>query len=425
MSALDTSTPAVVLVCHHHVGLGIVRSLGRLGVPCYGVDADRFSPALWSKYCRGRLILDLHNASPDKSLRLLGRFGAGIGRRSVLIPTSDAAATFVGNHAEALRRWFIFPDVDPSLVRQLCNKQEMYHLARQFGVATPETVFPRSRVEAVEFCRTASFPILIKPILHKVPAFHPSMKRWRMRLVSTPEELLRSYDDYETPAAPNVMLQEYIPGGDDQTWTFNGYFDRQGQCRVAFTGRKLRNFPPYLGQASLALCLDNEEVKRITVNLMSAIGYSGPLDIGYRFDARDGRYKLNDVNPRVGAMFRLFVGTNGMDVVRATYQDLTGQPIEYTRNPHGRKWTVEDVDLMSALRYWHDGRMTAKEWLRSVQGVDEHTFVCRDDSWPLLSVCLLDARRMISGGLRSAGLTSSDSVHGSRTVRKPEGPTAW
>ena len=31
-----------------------------------------------------------------------------------------------------------------------------------------------------------------------------------------------------------------------------------------------------------------------TKRLMQAVGYRGPLDIGYRFDARDGKYKLLD-----------------------------------------------------------------------------------------------------------------------------------
>ena len=64
-------------------------------------------------------------------------------------------------------------------------------------------------------------------------------------------------------------------------------------------------------------------VLETTVRFMRALlGYTGPLDIGYRYDARDGLYKVHDVNPRLGAMFRLFVGDNGMDVARAIYRDI-------------------------------------------------------------------------------------------------------
>ncbi len=395
MISCDSDTPAVVLVCHHHVGLGIMRSLGRLGVETYAVEGDPFSTALASKYCRGKFILDLHRMSPDRSLEALGQVGTRIGRRSLLIPTSDAAVMFVADNATTLARWFIFPERDPDLVRSLCDKRAMNYLARQHGVPTPETVFPTSRAEVIDFCEVAQFPVLIKPILHQVPAFQAAMKRWRMMLVDSREELLRHYDAFETPESPNVMIQEYIPGGDEMTWTFNGYFDRKGECYAPFTGRKLRNFPAYFGQASLAVCADNEIVKDTTIEFMKAIGYSGPLDIGYRYDVRDGRYKVNDINPRVGAMFRLFVADNGMDVVRAMYLDLTNQPVARATNPHGRKWIVEDVDLMSALRYWRDGRLTAADWIRSLRGISERTLVCRDDPRPLVAACLMDAKRAL------------------------------
>ncbi len=76
---------------------------------------------------------------------------------------------------------------------------------------------------------------------------------------------------------------------------------------------------------------------------MQRIGYRGALDIGFRYDRRDGRYKVNDVNPRVGSMFRVFVGSNGMDIVRALYLDLTNQPVISSSPKEGRKWIVEDA----------------------------------------------------------------------------------
>jgi D-aspartate ligase len=54
----NTSTPAVVLKLDpnvmHHGGLGVIRSLGRMGVPVYGVHEGRLAPAAGSRYLRGR-----------------------------------------------------------------------------------------------------------------------------------------------------------------------------------------------------------------------------------------------------------------------------------------------------------------------------------------------------------------------------------
>jgi len=43
-----------------------------------------------------------------------------------------------------------------------------------------------------------------------------------MFIIRTARELLEYYDRTEDPANPNIMLQEYIPGGDDTVWMFNG-----------------------------------------------------------------------------------------------------------------------------------------------------------------------------------------------------------
>jgi predicted ATP-grasp superfamily ATP-dependent carboligase len=123
-------------------------------------------------------------------------------------------------------------------------------------------------------------------------------------------------------------------------------------------------------------------VEAVTHRLMKALGYRGIVDMGYRYDARDGRYKLLDVNPRIGATFRLFVGSNGLDVARALYLDLTGQPVPASQAPEGRRWLVENQDLSAGLVYLRDGHLTPAEWLRSLRGVSEVAWFAWDDPVP-------------------------------------------
>jgi D-aspartate ligase len=392
------STPVVVLGCYRHGGLAIVRTLGRLGAPVYAVHPDRASPAFLSRYCHARVLWDVDTARPEESLRFLNNLRERIGRRAILIATSDLGTMFVADHSDRLAEGFAFPAQNRDLIRALCSKKAMYYLAKKHNVPTPEVAFPRSMPEVEAFAATAQFPVLLKPI-----SSGPSAPR--MRLVQTKDDLLQHYRSGENAWASNVMIQEYIPGADEMTWTFNGYFDRRGECKVAFTGRKLRNYPPYFGQGSLGVCVRNEQVERMTIEFMQAIRYRGPLDLGYRYDARDGRYKVNDINPRIGAMFRLFVGTNGMDVARALYQDMTGREIAPATTPDGRKWIVEDRDWISALRYLRDGNLTLRGWRESLRGVQETSFFDKDDIWPALGVVgtVVQAARKRISNLRPQG----------------------
>src|SRR5687768_13608775 len=117
----DASTPVVVVSCKLGA-LAIMRSLGPLGVPLYGVDADPRSPAMLSRYCRERFLFAPDASRPMEFLDRMSEVGKRLGRRAILIPTSDETAQFVVDHAEALSRWFIFPRNDPGMIGQLVSK---------------------------------------------------------------------------------------------------------------------------------------------------------------------------------------------------------------------------------------------------------------------------------------------------------------
>lgn len=393
MMRTDASTPVVVAGMHHG-GLGIARTLGRWGVPVHGIDADARAPGLRSRFLRGASVWRWGEHSAAASVDFLLRTAPA--RQCILVPTSDDLALLVAEHADALSERYVFQRNAPELVRALCDKQALYHLCRARGVPTPDTSFPRGRGDVEAFAASAVFPVMLKGIDGLRLQRRTGVK---MAIALTRAELLERYAALEDPAAPNLMLQEYIPGGDDSVWMFNGYFDAHSACRAGFTGKKLRQHPVHTGSTSLGICLENPEVHRLTVEMMGTIGYRGILDIGWRFDARDGGYKLLDPNPRIGSTFRLFVDARGMDVARWLYLDLTGQPLPAQAEYQGRKWMVEDRDLESSVDYAREGTLNLEGWLRSLRGVQEGAWWARDDLRPFLRVAGATAWR----GLRAFG----------------------
>ncbi|HET9177637.1 MAG TPA: carboxylate--amine ligase [Terriglobia bacterium] len=379
----DSSTPVVVLRSDSHGGLNIMRSLGGLGVPVYNVDPNPWAPAFRSRYCRGRFLWDIERRPAEESLEYMAAVRRRIGRPCILIPTTDRTANFVADHAETLAKDFVFPQQPAGLVHSLASKHDMFQLARRHGIPTPDAVFPGSREDVLVFLERARFPVMLKGI--------DGQRLWertgkKMFIVNSKEELLERYDAAEDPHRPNLMLQEYIPGGDETVWMFNGYFNGDSDCLVGFTGKKIRQCPVHTGSTSLGICLPNRTVEETTRRFMRAVGYRGILDIGYRHDARDDQYKVLDVNPRIGATFRLFVGENGMDVARALYLDLTGQEVVATPSKEGRKWIVEDLDLVSSYRYFREGSLSLVGWIHSLRGIEEAAFICSDDLLPVAAM---------------------------------------
>jgi predicted ATP-grasp superfamily ATP-dependent carboligase len=385
----DPSCPVVVLRMVRGVfqygGLGIVRSLGRLGVPVYTFHDDAHAPAAFSRYGRRHLHWDFDDMSAEAWLEYLEELGRRIGRRAILIPTDDLSSLFVAEHTDALQEHFLFPRVPAELVRSLTSKYGLYQLCKRLGVPTPEVVCPRSRPEVLAFVRCATFPVVIKSIDPRLLQERRAAKS--VVIARDADELLGYYATVEDPARPNLMLQEYIPGGAESVWMFNGYFDQRAECLVGYTGQKIRQHRPYTGVTTLGICQQNEVVEQTTRQFMRALGYRGILDMGYRYDARDGQYKVLDVNPRIGATFRLFVGANQMDVVRALYLDLTGQAVPPALPIEGRKWLVEHYDVLASRIYHRDGHLSLSQWVSSLRGLQEAAWFARDDPLPFLAMC--------------------------------------
>jgi predicted ATP-grasp superfamily ATP-dependent carboligase len=268
----------------------------------------------------------------------------------------------------------------------------MFHLAKRHGIPTAHTCFPQNRIDVLDHLDHITFPIMLKGSDGGKLERRTGRK---MLIVRDTKELLDAYDSMEDPEHPNLMMQEYIPGGDDTVWMFNGYFNKASECLLAFTGRKIRQNPVYTGMTSLGVCLWKEELATTTANFMKALGYRGILDIGYRFDERDGMYKVLDINPRIGATFRLFTGTNGMDVARGLYLDMTGQPVLVSRAEEGRRWFVEDKDLVSSYHYFKDGRLTLHQWIFSFRGIREAGYFAADDPVPLFRMVLNHMRKSV------------------------------
>ncbi len=280
----DVSLPVLVLRMDHYGALGVMRSLGRLGIKVSGIHSTNASPASHSKYCQEVFKWDLDNAPPVESVEYLLQVGKKMGRRPLLVATNDESAIFVSQNAEALNKGFVFPFNPPQIVRSLYIKKAMHFLAKQMGIPAAETLFPKSKQDVIELSTNARFPLLLKASDNIVVARRAGRK---MVIVHSKEELLREYDAMEDPDNPSLMLQEYIPGKDDSVWMFNGYFDEQSNLLFGMTGRKIHQTPVYTGMTALGICLQNHTVQEQTEKLVKGVGYQGILDIGYRYDARD------------------------------------------------------------------------------------------------------------------------------------------
>jgi predicted ATP-grasp superfamily ATP-dependent carboligase len=400
----DVSTPAVVLKLDanvfHHGGLGVIRSLGRMGVPVHAVHEDLLSPAASSRYVHGRWRWVPDSRRSERILEGLAVLGERIGRPSVVIPTDDAGAIFLAEHSDALGRWFLLSEPEPHLPRRIADKDTLARMCRDAVISCPPTEVPCSLEDALAFVDRVGLPAFAK----RVRPWEPPRRR-RLRsttLVRTRAEVVALCHDH----VGEVLLQEAVLGGPD--WFFHGYCDAGSTCSPAFTGVKERSYPPRAGLTTLGLALPNEELRSRVQALLWTLRYRGLVDIDLRWDASSDRFLLLDFNPRIGAQFRLFEDAAGIDVVRAAYLDLTGQPVPDALPVTGRRFIVENYDLLAAIDCWRRGELGMREWARTLRLIDETAWFARDDLAPFGLMCLRFGWRMVERPFRrKAGAASA------------------
>ncbi|GAA4615515.1 carboxylate--amine ligase [Saccharopolyspora hordei] len=381
----DTSTPAVVFKLDpnvlHHGGLGVIRSLGRVGVPVYAVHEDSLAPAAHSRYVHGRWLWSPDPEDAEEIRYGLMQLAQRIGRTAVLIPTDDAAAIFLAEHGDPLRMWFHFSQPPHDLPRQLAGKDTLHELCRRLGVPCAQTQLVGAWDEALEFADRVGYPLVAK----LATPWQPTDRRVRSTTIVGSEGELAAL--YQRSGRAGLLLQEHLPGGPGYDWFFHGYCDADAVCRPAFTGVKERSYPAHAGLTSLGRCVENESLLRSCTALLEKLSYTGIVDLDFRWDERDQQYKLLDFNPRLGAQFRLFRDSAGMDVALAAYLDLTGQRVPVGEPEVGRRFQVENYDPLAALRYWTRGELELRSWVRSVRRVHERAWFARDDLVPFALMC--------------------------------------
>jgi predicted ATP-grasp superfamily ATP-dependent carboligase len=363
-SLAERTPPAIVLQSSFANGLGIIRGLGRAGVPVLALDRSTRALGFDSRYAAGMLCPD-PKTDAEAFLLFLEDLARRLPSKAVVFPTHDEYIWIVSRNAERLRDGYLIPFSDWRHMVRLADKEEQLRAAWRVGVDTPRTVFVSG---AGDFTTHANeieaigFPCIFKPV--ESLAFKERFQRPVLKIGSH-DELEAVYE--RVSDCGTLMLQEIVPGDDDELWTLGSYLDAESKPLALFTGRKIRQHPRTFGTARFAESVWAPEFADAGVRLLQELGYHGVSQVESKRDPRDGSFKLMEVNARHWLWHSLATEC-GVNLSLVAYSDAIGEPFEAPRQTEGKKWMLATKDLPDTLRETVRRESSPAEWLRSLPG---------------------------------------------------------
>jgi D-aspartate ligase len=340
-----TMTTAIVVSGSTHA-LGVVRSLGRRGVPVMVISYDRRDVATTSRYVRD-VIPAPH---PDKDEAQFVKVLLEVADRcpgSLLVPGSDSALGTIACHKTTLEdAGLVVASDDQEVTETLLNKAKTFALARSAGVPSPATFAPSDEEDVRRFCASAEFPLVVKPELSHL---YRELVGAKWTRVDGVEQAVRAYSVARSHSL-EVVLQELVSGDELCGVVYNSYF-WNGEPLVEFTSRKIRNSPPDTGSPSVVVSEWIPEVAEHGRRLLRAAKFSGFSCTEFKWDPRDGEYKVMEVNARHN-LSSLLATRCGLNFPWMQYQHLLDGLVPEQRDYEQSVYWIDITRDLQNLRYY-------------------------------------------------------------------------
>jgi D-aspartate ligase len=397
----EAQVPAVVLSLYYS-GLGLVRSLGRRGIPVYAMDHTVTNVGLYSKHAQ-RYVCPDPKIQPDRLLKHLKKLGQKVACRPVLFPTGDDYVLFVSRNRVRLDKDFEIVMADRQVQEDLVSKSGLHEIAIRAGIPEPQTFIIKSSNELSFVSKEMPYPCILKPAYSKSwrkPRIAALIGRKKVIKIDTPERLMYWYKKI-APIEPRMIIQEVIPGGDDHLYYVPSYVDRNSRILGAFIGRKVRVAPIHFGSASFVETAYDAELLELNRKLLNSVKYRGLVGVEFKLDPRDGKYKIIEVNARWGLWDGLGAHC-GVDLAHIAYLDAIGQKVEPVSTYQvGKKWFSFDRDLSAFLQYRKEGSLNLKNWLATLSFSMTHACFAKEDLGPSVKLVKNLVHKLSHSGLPS------------------------
>jgi predicted ATP-grasp superfamily ATP-dependent carboligase len=366
-------------------GYAVIRGLAHWDIEIIALSHSKDDIAHLSRY----VSEVVHITRPDKDeeqfisvlLQNVSRW-----KGALILETNDNAAVVLSRHKEMLSKYYRIATPDYKVLDIFIEKEKTYALAEECGVPFPKS-YALNSWDDLEKIQGLLYPCILKPIrsFEFVARFHT--KNFK---VENDRELREKFKLCLEAGQP-VILQEVVPGADDNLYKMQGYVNSQGKMVGKFFYRKLRQNPPQFGVLRVGVSTERyPEVERLTEALLVRTNYRGYFSNEFRKDPRDGQLKLMENNCRMPRSGMLAIAA-GVNFPWLIYEDLVlNKQEDVTDYKVGTYWIDLYPDISNALWRRKEERISFRDYVRPYLSRNkvfaELDFRDRKPFWRLVSI---------------------------------------
>ncbi len=369
-------------------GTTIIQELGSKGVHVVVVDIDAKAIGFKSRFTKERVVLPKVDVFAEWLVSRQDLYGA------VVVPTDDFFVRQIAERHEELSRHYKLAVAPREATLTALNKDRAYEVVRGLGYLIPESMPLDKDTDIKAVAQEFGFPAILKPVFGI--AFQRDFKT-KVFVVQNEDEL-RTGLQRAMDAGHRMVLQEIVPGADENIAACRGYVTDSGEVLGILTVVKLLSYPPVFGIGQIQEAREVPEIVEPTRRLLESIGYRGAMfGVEWKKHDRDGRWRFVEMNARslmsIGMSKRA-----GADAIDMMWRDKTGRP----QRPVGRtRWGVRHANLKNALlRHagYPEARKNIIEYAQLYRPPVSFHILRLDDMRPFLAdVWPLLARRFMRG----------------------------
>ncbi len=375
----SSQEPALLLGLYYS-SLQVAQSLGRKGIPVYGIDPAP-EVGTHSRYIK---TIDAPRGGEELGDFLVS-FARRLGTRVVLYPLADEHVSFLSEHGGALAPHFAFPEPPVEIVRALLDKTAASELLTSLGIDHPRTLAVRKGSSAPLPLDSLDFPCIIKPRYKQDWLDQPVVRSYLGdgQLVLTAENAEQAARAIRVLSSiSDFVVQEFIPGASERHYYYVGYRDRLGRIATSYIGQKIRTLPDCLGSETLLRSVHVPELLERGDSILDRFDYRGPAGIDFKCDPRDGRFKVIEINCRIG-INDCYLVKYGIDLPYIYYLDSLGREVAPAREyPAMVTWYDPFRDFEWMRLYRKTAGVGWLPWLSRLWSYDTYAVFSRLDPYP-------------------------------------------